>query len=337
MSPDRPFRTRRQFLETGARGVLYSLLLTACGDLGSNKELAIQRNDTHVIYSANQDGNYNIFRKELESTSEPEQLTFGSSDKMNFQIAPDCTWGMYYSNEVSKTNPNGAYQLWKFDLIHQENRPIQLTSAVQEGQILDQHWYDPTISPDGNTIACKLDKLAINGHGKIYIMNRDGSNPQELVLKDKDGNEIYDETWKPAYSCDGKSLYVTVGKDNNSHIYKVNSDGSGVAIKLTPDDGFSHWFPAPHPNDNTKLLYVSNRNGSDQIYCIDVTGVQKDIQLTGGGNESGDPSYSSDGSKITFLIRIGDNYNVCTMNADGSNVKVVTQTPFKELSPIFSN
>lgn len=292
-----------------------------------------------ILFSRQIDGKFDIFNLNLKTGAEENITHTSNANEYNLQLSPHATWGIFYSDMVTETNPNGNNQLWKLNL--KNYQVTQLTNSLdKEGTILGQHWYDPTISPDGKTIACKLDQGEQNENGKIWLMDSDGNNLRELEVRDANGATINDEMWKPAFNSDGTKLYITVGVDqdnqNHSHIYAVNVDGSGYAKLITPDDGFSHWFPAPNPVRTHIIAFVSNRDGQDDIYIVDISRETYEItKLTKGPHDKDDPSWSKDGQRITFVERIGENFDVKIMNADGSNIQQITHTPVKELSPVF--
>lgn len=76
------------------------------------------------------------------------------------------------------------------------------------------------------------------------------------------------------------------------------------------------------PSDPPRLLFVSNRGGSNDIYIL--TGDDRNlVQLTHGAGANFDPVFSPDGQTIAFGSNRGGNYDLYTMRPDGSQ-----QTPF---------
>jgi len=285
-----------------------------------------------ILFSRNIHGNYDLFRLNLVTKAEENLTNTDDADEMNAQVSPDGSWAVFYGDHVTNDNPGGKNVLWKIDLKNNNNVSALTKGIDADGNIIDQHWYDPTISPDGKTIACKLDKGDENENGKIYLMDSDGENIRELLLKDEKGDLIHGEMWKPAFNADGTKIYITVGTRDDSEIYVVNSDGSN-ATRLTNNDN-SDWYAAPNPTNKDEIAITSNESGHDQIYLMDSDGniVQ---QLTDQPNDVDDPSWSPDGKQITAVENDGNQYDVIVIDRNGANLKNITNTPNKELSPAF--
>jgi Tol biopolymer transport system component len=299
-----------------------------------------------LLFSKNIDGKFDIFRLNLKTGTEENLTNTPDSDEMNAQVSPDGTWAVYYGDQLAQENPGGKNILWKLNLI--DNTVTPLTKGIDDkGEVIDQHWYDPTISPNGKTIACKLDQGEENGHGKIYLMDIDGKNIRELrelIIKDKDGNPIRGQMWKPEFNADGTKLYITIGEDDDSELYVANIDGTN-AIRLTIDDD-SDWFAAQNPVDPNVIAFTSNESGFDEIHIKNVV-TGKETRITyvsinnktdGKGIEIADPAWSKDSKQITAVENDGEQYDVVVMDADGQNLRHVTDTRGKgnnELSPVF--
>jgi Tol biopolymer transport system component len=293
-----------------------------------------------ILFSRNVHGKFDLFRLNLTTGYEENLTNTEDADEMNAQVSPDGTWGVFYGDLETKDNPGGKNILWKIDFKN-NNKVSPLTKGIDDNNnVLDQHWYDPTISPDGKTIACKLDKGEENEHGKIYLMDNDGKNIRVLIVKDKDGTLISGQMWKPEFNIDGTKLYITVGEDNDSELYMINIDGTN-AIRLT-DNNISDWFASQNPTNPDQIAYTSNKSGHDEIYTMNIsTGKTERItyeSINNDGIEVADPAWSKDGTRITAVENDGEQYDVVIMNKDGNNLRHVTNTTGKgndELSPFF--
>ena len=88
--------------------------------------------------------------------------------------------------------------------------------------------------------------------------------------------------------------------------------------------------------DGTKLVFQSNRSGSNQIFIMNVEGGEihqlGDFPL---GAET--PVFSPDGQRIVFDVYVGENNNdVFTINADGSGLEQLTDSPGYDGHPHWS-
>jgi len=72
-----------------------------------------------------------------------------------------------------------------------------------------------------------------------------------------------------------------------------------------------------------KIIFVSNRDGNDEIYSMNVDGSAV-ARLTNNGSEDLSPDWSPDGSKIAFDSDRSGEDEIYVMNADGSNQTQVT-------------
>jgi Tol biopolymer transport system component len=75
---------------------------------------------------------------------------------------------------------------------------------------------------------------------------------------------------------------------------------------------------AAFPGQNGKIVFVSDRDGNNEVYTMNADGSNQS-RLT--NNTAGEawPSWSPDGTKIAFTSSRDGNVEIYTMNADGSN------------------
>jgi Tol biopolymer transport system component len=159
----------------------------------------------------------------------------------------------------------------------------------------------------------------------IFAMNADGTGQMDLT------NSSPQREFAPAWSPSGtKIAFVrTAGgpEPSSADIYLMNSDGSDQ-IDLTndpADDRSPTWSPDGSKIGFTRdgVIYVMNADGSQQV-SLGVNGSQ--------------PSWSPDGAKIAFSATCCNSPvpDLYVMNADGSGVMSVTDTPTGELYPSWS-
>lgn len=210
----------------------------------------------------------------------------------------------------------------------------------------------PAFSPDGTKIVFSSD---MSGSWAIYVMNAyDGTELTLLTNNFADSN--------PAFSSDGTKIVFTRSVGYYSSIYLMNADGTGQT-QITSGSydyapSFSHdgrgivfnrggdiyflsissgklkpltrnaaaYDPVISP-DGTKIAFVSNRDGNDEIYKMNFDGsnVQR---LTINTAVDRQPAFSADGQKIVFWSdRKGyADYEIYTMNTDGDYQIPLTDT-----------
>ncbi|MGB7923144.1 MAG: hypothetical protein WCF57_07860 [Pyrinomonadaceae bacterium] len=185
----------------------------------------------------------------------------------------------------------------------------------------------------------RRDKVVFSAEGNIYIMNTDGSAMRKLTEA-----VLSAENRNPTLSVDGSRIAFSSNRAGNYDIYIMNTEG-GDLRRLTAnkkDDLDAAWSP-----DGSKIAFVRgldltiNGNAfipwcvSAEIYVLDVEGGWE-TNLTGGGGGT-DPAWSPDGASIAFSSYRQDNYEIYTMNANGSNVKRLTYTDTAEGDPAWSS
>ena len=95
----------------------------------------------------------------------------------------------------------------------------------------------------------------------------------------------------------------------------VNQDGSAIEqITFNEDDDvYPVWSP-----DGTKVLFVSNADGDNEIMTINADGTDL-TQITFNEWSDSYPHWSPAGTRIFYLSNQEGNYNLYVMDADGSN------------------
>ncbi|MFG3011270.1 TolB family protein [Streptomyces cinerochromogenes] len=98
--------------------------------------------------------------------------------------------------------------------------------------------------------------------------------------------------------------------------------------------------PDAFPGSNGRIVFVSDRDGNDEIYTMNAGTTPADRaslrRLTNNSVPDRDPVFSSDGSKIAFASLRDDNWDVYTMNADGTDETRITTDASGEFQPTFA-
>jgi len=146
---------------------------------------------------------------------------------------------------------------------------------------------------------------------------------ETLRLTEKSGNNI-DPIWVPQ----GDRVYFVSNRNNDYwNIYTMNTDGSNV-IKLTRD--VRRNFSPDILSDGTRLVFVSSRDGHEDIYIMNYDGSQV-MRLTEKFNLSNaGPTWSPDGKKVAFVSFTGSpmtpDADIYIINSDGSGLERITMT-----------
>jgi len=192
------------------------------------------------------------------------------------------------------------------------------------------------------------------GDFEIFVVNADGSGLTRITSQA--GNDMF-PTWSP-----NADFLVFTGERLafNRELYRVASNGED-AFNLTQFPGSelqATWSP-----DGSKIAFVGQRDLNLEIYVMDADGANQ-TRLTHNRAYDGNPAWSPDGTKIAFSsgrsLYIGTeadsgeiaaaelnylpypwhtptfNNQLYIMDADGTNVQKLTDTPFFDEDPTFS-
>lgn len=141
-------------------------------------------------------------------------------------------------------------------------------------------------------------------------------------------------------TADGRILF-TQFDGTDYEIYAMDSAGNVEQLtNNTVDDWGAGWSP-----DHTQIAFRSTRNGLSSIYVMDIDGlyvraVTPDWIHTGDFGRAGIPSWSADGSRLTFealdLTRQVPNYDIYVVNLDNGSVDQITHDANNNWHPDFS-
>ncbi|AHF97814.1 MAG: PD40 domain-containing protein [Desulfurella sp.] len=107
---------------------------------------------------------------------------------------------------------------------------------------------------------------------------------------------------------------VSINKNSNINIFLVDKAGN-IVKQLTNNNGItiSPYFTP----DLSKMIYVSNSEGSPQIYSLDL-GLGVSTRLTYNCPNSQSPAVSSDGTKIAYICA-GSDFSLNVIGVNGGN------------------
>ena len=174
-------------------------------------------------------------------------------------VASDSTAQRFEPRIVFGSNRDGVRDIYSIDV--NGNNLLQLTDHPASDQY-------PACSPDGTRIAFSSFRFDV-GNSEIYAMDADGNNLTRLAK-----HEFHDVT--PSWSPDGRKIAfesrrIFEGED----IYVIAAEGKKLE-QLTQEG--NNRSPV-YVQDGTKIAFVSNRGGDNNIYLMDTNG-RNAVKLT---------------------------------------------------------
>lgn len=308
---------RKILFMTGRNGNFDVYDMNADGTGQRNLTADYDKSDGAPVWSL--DGQHIAFSRRIEGK---EQIFVMDADGGNLKRVTHNSannglpgWSPDGSKLVFQTDQDGNLEIYAISV---DGELAQLTDDAADD--LSPDW-----SPDGNRIAFSSNR---NGKQHIYLMNADGSSLAQITNSQGEDTE---PTWSP----DGKRIAFTSMRDGNQEIYVMNADGSNPR-RLTDDPGTDS---SPGWSVDGRILFTSYRGGQADIYVMDDAGRNVARLTTIGASRA---AWSPDGRKVTFVSRspeiIGGAYwlQVYVIDADGSNLKMITRSPHSTFVPRWS-
>ncbi len=241
---------------------------------------------------------------DVEENPQTVTVTSGQATQATFEIY--CR-AILRNKIVFISDMEGEYALYSSD--PDGSNPSKITNQhISAGSY-------PVISPDGSRIALRTSVAGFQTT-QIILMDVDGDNIKNIS---NNSSATFDHTtWAP----DGKALAFFgsgSGMQNGIHVYNIDNESLNF---LFSDARNSSWSP-----DGESFVY-SQFEGSWRIFTINSDGTNRRELL--GQSDSGfqAPVWSPDGSKIAFRSNMNlSSYQVHVMDADGSNIRQITDYP----------
>lgn len=153
---------------------------------------------------------------------------------------------------------------------------------------------------------------------EVCLMNADGSNQQRLTYLD--GTDYY-----PSLSPDGQTVVFASQRGNGPFDIYVGPVTGGEFTRLT--SGMDTTAPEISP-DGTRVVFASTHDSTGRrddadIWVVNIDGSNL-TQLTFEPTDEIDPSWSPDGTLISFASNLSRTKELFIMNADGTGIRQLT-------------
>jgi hypothetical protein len=220
--------------------------------------------------------------------------------------------------------------------------PTAVSSAMVKGTATSLP-YSPTPLPQLTAtqsptpplvVSRPVPAIAYQSRGKndaywaIYVMNSDGSN--RAFLTQGQSGFLSAPSWSP----DGSKIAFISDRNGSTDVWVVDS-GGGNPVNLTDDEAGDH-SPAWSP-DGQWIAFASLRDSLYwELYVMRADGA--DVQRLTWWEDASDlsPSWSPDGTRLAFASKRDGNWEIYTMDRDGSNLVRLTDHPADDTNPAWS-
>jgi eukaryotic-like serine/threonine-protein kinase len=243
-----------------------------------------------IIHSSNRGGATNIWFYPRRG-GQPVRLTAGPGPDTGPTVASDGT--------IAFINSRWRNSLDLHDLASGATRTIATHSPFMWG---------PTFSPDGRDIA--FSRSEVDGSWHLWRIPVSGGTPQRLT--DTAGGEVYSR-----FARDGSFILFHTWSTPR-RIGRVARTG-GVPSMVTFGEG-SDGFPDLSP-DGTSVAFTRVDRIAERIYVAPAVGGAARLLAESPGAV---PKWSPDGTRIVFAANRGYYGGIFVVNADGSNLRRVT-------------
>jgi Tol biopolymer transport system component len=306
--------------------ILSLFTLSTCEDLAFRDHLSriVNGQIARIAYHSGETDIEEIFVMDSDG-SHPLQVTDNLNSDMFPDWSPDGTRIAFSSDR--DTSSTSVVDVFVMDA--DGTNVVRVTTSTGGG---DFHNFRPEWSPDGTRLAyTRYD----GGDQDIWVigLSEDGLGTNITnYFSAMDGN--------PDWSPDGGEIAFMSEQDTGVwQIYKLtvkeplsDIDGSDVT-RMTENSDIDRdpvWSP-----DGSLIAFYSNRDDGTtyEIYIMDATDGEPETRLTNNSAEDKYPEWSPDGSRIIFTSNRDGNYEIYTMNPDGTDPRRLTHTAANDYCP----
>ncbi len=276
----------------------------------------------NIVFVSTAGGDHAIWSMDINGENK-KRLTSGGTGDWFPAMNPDGKEVVFVSTRL------GNGDVWTIDSVEKKYHRLTYTDLPE---------FSPAWSPDGSKIAYVTNK---GGEFDIWIMDKDGKNKRRLTKGISDRNwgsrfssrkiletaGYYHLSWHP----DGTKILFTEWRDEDRR-QKTEDRGQKTEDRgqKTEDRGQKTYISVIEFDKN-----VIERLEVDSSPIHDYTLIGEK-ELTKGEWEDFAPSFSPDGTSLTFSSNRGGNWDIWSMEFNGEDLKQLTKGTDDELAPVYS-
>jgi TolB protein len=160
-------------------------------------------------------------------------------------------------------------------------------------------------------------RIAYVANGELKIVDSDGASTRAITT----GRGALSPAWSPT----GESVVFTVLGNTGTQVQELDVR-TGFTRRISQIRAGLNITPVYQPGSNAILYSQGGGNGTDLVLAALDSSKPKKLTI-GRGSDNTSPSYSPDGHQIAFISGKSGSPQVYIMDADGSNVQLLT--PYK--------
>ncbi len=189
------------------------------------------------------------------------------------------------------------------------------TTAYEEIRLTNNPVIDtePVFSPDMKHIAFISVSNEI-GCSNLHIMDADGKNRRALVTTAGETNI------NPVFMPDGERILYVFNRGKTSGFATIKRDGTEMIELLSLDKKVS--IPTPSPDGKRIAFLLTDEH--QQLHIFDIETKSHNKIQTGAG-DCDTPVFSCDGSVLFYVEFDMEGTQLCRVDADGKNRKLLTK------------
>ena len=162
-------------------------------------------------------------------------------------------------------------------------------------------------------------RIAYVNNGELKIVDSDGAETRAITT----GRGALSPAWSPT----GESVVFTVLGNTGTQVQELDVR-TGKTRRVSQIRAGLNITPVYQPGGNSILYAQGTGNGTDLVLATLALDSSRPKKITiGRGTDNTSPSYSPDGTQIAFISGRSGSPQVYIMDADGSNVQLLT--PYK--------
>jgi TolB protein len=304
--------------------VIVLLLIVAVGvwiyDRLNQETIKLGKTENEMVFMSDRDGEWDIYL--LDKDGQLHNLT---EESAGYDYYPTFTFDAQQVSLFSTASGDVTAARVNVDGTDFKTQSLlqAIVAVVAEGRT---DW-DPAWDPGGDRMAWNKVSAGMPPQVDLFVADADGENRVQLT---SDGAI---EAWH-AWSPDGTQLVYISNASGKSNTYKITV-ADGTVTRLTDHDT-NDYMPI-WSSDGTKILVIFSfraamLDGETEMSVMNADG--SDLHTLGEGEIfTGDLTYSPYGGQVAYVSNESGRWHIYTMDADGSNVKQLTEGDSNNLFP----